>query len=175
MDVVKTNLDKLGGKIEIDSIPGKGSAFKIKLPLTLAIIKGFMVGVGEATFIIPLDRVVECVELPATSRRRDFMDLRGEVLPLIRLWSALCVPGERPRRESVVIVEHHGTKTGLVVDALRGEFQTVIKPLGRMFAGADGISGSTILGNGDVALIIDVAALVGRVTKLSSAPVALPA
>ena len=160
MDVVKRNVTALHGTIDIESRPGQGTAVRIRLPLTLAIIEGFMVGVGEATFIIPLDRVVECVELPASSRRRDFMDLRGEVLPLIRLWCALCVPGDRPRRESVVIVEHHGTKTGLVVDALRGEFQTVIKPLGQIFNRVAGIGGSTILGSGEVALILDVPALV---------------
>jgi two-component system chemotaxis sensor kinase CheA len=164
MDVVKRNVTALHGTIDIDSRPGLGTAVQIRLPLTLAIIEGFMVGVGGATFVIPLDRVVECVELPSTSKYRDFMDLRGEVLPLARLWSVFSVPGERSRRESVVVVEHAGAKTGLVVDSLGGEFQTVIKPLGRMFAQAEGVSGSTILGNGAVALIIDVAAFIAHVT-----------
>ena len=141
----------------------------MRLPLTLAIIDGFLVGVGTATFVIPLDRVVECVELPQTSQRRDYLDLRGEVLPLIRLWSQFGVAGDRPRRESVVVVEHAGMKTGLVVDALRGEFQTVIKPLGKMFEHVEGVGGSTIMGNGDVALIIDVAMLVGHVMELAGA------
>jgi two-component system chemotaxis sensor kinase CheA len=133
---------------------------RIRLPLTLAIIDGFLIGIGGATFVIPLDRVVECVELPAESAHRDYMGLRGEVLSFVRLRSLFAIPGERPRRENVVVVEYAGTKTGLVVDALRGEFQTVIKPLDPMFGNVQGIGGSTILGNGDVALIIDVATLV---------------
>ena len=107
---------------------------RIRLPLTLAIIDGFLVGVGGATFVIPLDRVVECVELPARPPSvRDCMDLRGEVLPFIRLRSLFGIGGDRPRRENVVVVEYAGMKIGLVVDALMGEFQTVIKPLGRIF------------------------------------------
>ncbi len=169
LDVVKRNVASLRGTIDIESRPGKGTTVRMRLPLTLAIIDGFLVGVGSATFVIPLDRVVECVELPQTSQRRDYLDLRGEVLPLIRLWSQFGVVGDRPRRESVVVVEHNGMKTGLVVDALRGEFQTVIKPLGKMFEHVEGVGGSTIMGNGDVALIIDVAMLVGHVMELAGA------
>ena len=169
LDVVKRNVASLRGTIDIESRPGKGTTVRMRLPLTLAIIDGFLVGVASATFVIPLDRVVECVELPQTSQRRDYLDLRGEVLPLIRLWSQFGVVGDRPRRESVVVVEHNGMKTGLVVDALRGEFQTVIKPLGKMFEHVEGVGGSTIMGNGDVALIIDVAMLVGHVMELAGA------
>jgi two-component system chemotaxis sensor kinase CheA len=133
---------------------------RIRLPLTLAIIDGFMVAVGGSTFVIPLDWVVECVELPADADRRDCMDLRGEVLPFIRLRSLFTVRGDRPRRENVVVVEYAGMKIGLVVDTLLGEFQTVIKPLGRLFEHVQGIGGSTILGNGEVALIIDVPMLI---------------
>ena len=133
---------------------------RIRLPLTLAIIDGFMVVVGGATFVVPLDWVVECVELPPASESRDCMDLRGEVLPFIRLRSLFGIGGERPRRENVVVVEYAGMKIGLVVDNLMGEFQTVIKPLGRLFEHVQGIGGSTILGNGEVALIIDVPMLI---------------
>ncbi|MDT5042334.1 MAG: two-component system, chemotaxis family, sensor kinase CheA, partial [Actinoplanes sp.] len=164
MDVVKRNVAAMRGAIDVENRPQEGTTVRIRLPLTLAIINGFLVGIGAATFVIPLDHVVECVELPVSNQRRDYLDLRGEVLPLIRLWSLLSVPGERPRRESVVIVEHAGSKTGLVVDTLKGESQTVIKPLGRLFEHVEGIGGSTILGNGEVALIIDVATLVAYVT-----------
>jgi two-component system chemotaxis sensor kinase CheA len=133
---------------------------RLRLPLTLAIIDGFLVGVGHAVYVIPLERVVECVELPVRGLRGDCMDLRGEVLPFIRLRSLFSVPGAAPARENVVVVEYAGTKTGLVVDSLRGEFQTVIKPLGDLFDDVQGVGGATILGNGDVALIIDVAMLV---------------
>jgi two-component system chemotaxis sensor kinase CheA len=160
MDVVKRNVTALRGTIDVESRPGVGSTVRIRLPLTLAIIDGFLVGVGGATFVIPLDRVVECVALPPESWERDYMALRGEVLSFVRLRSLFAVPGRRPRRENVVVVEYAGTKTGLVVDALKGEFQTVIKPLGALFGSVQGIGGSTILGNGDVALIIDVPTLV---------------
>jgi len=160
MDVVKRNVTALRGTIDIENHPGEGCTVRIRLPLTLAIIDGFMVAVGGATFVVPLDWVVECVELPVTSDRRDCMDLRGEVLPFIRLRSLFGISGERPRRENVVVVEYAGMKIGLVVDTLMGEFQTVIKPLGRLFEHVRGIGGSTILGNGEVALIIDVPMLI---------------
>jgi two-component system chemotaxis sensor kinase CheA len=160
MDVVKRNVTALRGTIDVESHPGQGCTMRIRLPLTLAIIDGFLVGVGGATFVVPLDRVIECVELAPSAETRDFMGLRGEVLPFIRLRSLFTIEGERPRRENVVVVEYAGMKVGLVVDTLMGEFQTVIKPLGRIFGHVRGISGSTILGNGDVALIIDVPMLV---------------
>jgi two-component system chemotaxis sensor kinase CheA len=160
MDVVKRNVTALRGTIDVESRLGEGTTMRIRLPLTLAIIDGFLVGVGGATFVIPLDRVIECVELPATAVSKECMDLRGEVLPFIRLRSLFAVNGERPRRENVVVVQYAGAKVGLVVDSLMGEFQTVIKPLGRLFSHVQGIGGSTILGNGDVALIIDVPMLV---------------
>ncbi len=160
MDVVKKNVASLRGTIDVESKIGQGSTMRIRLPLTLAIIDGFLVGVGGSSFIIPLDRVVECVELPAEHSHRDYLDLRGEVLPFIRLRSLFSISGEESRRENVVVVDYAGVKTGLVVDQLMGEFQTVIKPLGRLFEHVQGVSGSTILGNGGVALIIDVPMLV---------------
>jgi two-component system chemotaxis sensor kinase CheA len=169
MDVVKRNVTAMRGAIEVASRPHEGTTVRIRLPLTLAIINGFLVGVGAATFVIPLDHVVECVELPLNGNRRDYLDLRGEVLPLIPLRSLMAVPGDRPRRESVVVIEHAGTRAGLVVDTLKGESQTVIKPLGRLFAHVEGIGGSTILGSGEIALIIDVATLVSHVTELAGA------
>ncbi|HEX2809178.1 MAG TPA: chemotaxis protein CheW, partial [Kineosporiaceae bacterium] len=160
LDVVKRNVTALRGTIDIESRLGEGCTMRIRLPLTLAIIDGFLVGVGGATFVVPLDRVIECVELPPSTDVRDFMGLRREVLPFTRLRSLFTIVGERPRRENVVVVEYAGMKIGLVVDTLMGEFQTVIKPLGRIFGHVRGIGGSTILGNGDVALIIDVPMLV---------------
>jgi two-component system chemotaxis sensor kinase CheA len=126
----------------------------------LAIIDGFLVAVGNSFFVIPQDRIVECVELPATGIYSDYMDLRGEVLPFIRLGKFFNIRHEPARRENVVVVTSGHNKIGLVVDRLSGEFQTVIKPLGKLFEHVRGIGGSTILGSGEVALIVDVPALV---------------
>ncbi|MFI5841306.1 chemotaxis protein CheW [Catenuloplanes sp. NPDC051500] len=164
MDVVRRNVAALRGSIEVESVRGHGAVIRIRLPLTLAIIDGFLVGVGASSYVVPLDRVTECVELPPGPRGRDCMNLRGEVLPFIRLRQVFGVPGESARRQNVVVVEQSGQRTGLVVDALMGEFQTVIKPLGPLFSNLKCVSGSTILGNGDVALILDVGPLVAEHT-----------
>lgn len=159
MDVVKRNIAELRGVIDIDSVPGRGTTLKIQLPLTLAIIDGFLAGVGDASYVIPLDRVVECVELPVDDHR-DYMELRGEVLPFIRLRQLFRKTGPTAKRQNVIVVEHLGFKAGLVVDRLLGELQTVIKPLGKLFSHVQGVGGSTILGSGEVALIIDVPTLI---------------
>ena len=175
MDVVRRNVTALRGSIEIETTLGVGTTMRIRLPLTLAIIDGFLVGVGASSFVVPLDRVTECVELPPGPLLRDCMYLRGEVLPFIRLRSLFAISDEPPRRQNVVVVEHSGLRTGLVVDALIGEFQTVIKPLGALFSHVDCISGSTILGNGEVALILDVGPLVAGHTEREHAQYAVPA
>jgi two-component system chemotaxis sensor kinase CheA len=160
MDVVKRNVTALRGSIEVETSRGIGTTIRIRLPLTLAIIDGFLVGVGPSSFIVPLDRVTECVELPPGPPGRDCMNLRGEVLPFIRLRQIFEIPGTPARRQNVVIVEQSGQRTGLVVDSLLGELQTVIKPLGILFSRVRCISGSTILGNGEIALILDVGTLI---------------
>lgn len=161
MDVVKQNITALRGSIEINSVAGEGTTIRIHLPLTLAIIDGFLVAVGNSFFVIPQDRIVECVELPSNTNRADYMNLRGEVLPFIRLGSMFNIKRDPFfKRENVVVVDSGGSKTGLVVDRLLGEFQTVIKPLGKLFNHVQGIGGSTILGSGEVALIVDVQVLV---------------
>ena len=165
MDVVKQNITALRGTIDINSAIGIGTTTRIHLPLTLAIIDGFLVAVGNSFFVIPQDRIVECLELPATSMYSDYMDLRGEVLPFIRLGKFFNINRELSRRENVVVVNSGGNKIGLVVDRLLGEFQTVIKPLGRLFEHVRGIGGSTILGSGEVALIIDVQVLAQYYTQ----------
>jgi len=162
MDVVRRNITALRGTIDIDSTPGAGTTMRIRLPLTLAIIDGFLVGVDKAAYVVPLDMVVECIELTredheaAQSNDRNYLNLRGEVLPYLRLRDLFEVEGQEPRRENVVVVQYGGHKAGLVVDNLMGEFQTVIKPLGKIFSQIKGIGGFTILGSGDVALILDV-------------------
>jgi two-component system chemotaxis sensor kinase CheA len=155
MDVVKRNIAALRGSVAIDSTPGRGTTVTVRLPLTLAIINGFQVGVGKSVFVVPMDAVDECIEFSAEPGH-DYTDLRGQVLPFIRLHELFEVPGTPAARQNIVVVKHAGQKFGLVVDALMGEAQTVIKPLSRMFAQVRGISGSSILGSGDVALILDV-------------------
>lgn len=162
MDVVKRNINALRGNIELMSRSGEGTTVRIRLPLTLAIIDGFLIEVGASSFVLPLDTVQECLELSRerAAAERTYLDLRGEVLPLVRLRQLLAVEGPPAGRENVVVVHCGGRKAGLVVDRLLGEFQTVIKPLGQIFRHLKGISGSTILGSGEVALILDVPALV---------------
>ena len=159
MDVVKRNVTSLRGSIEIDSEMGVGATIRIRLPLTLAIIDGFLVGVGKSSFVIPLDHIIECLELPADNDDQDYMDLRGEVLPFIRLRHLFEIEEPVPRRQNIVVVGYGESKTGLIVDRLMGEFQTVIKPLGKLFSHVRGIGGSTILGSGEVALILSIPAL----------------
>lgn len=162
MDVVKRNITALRGSVELNSVEGQGTTLRIRLPLTLAIIDGFMVGVGNASYVIPQDAVVECIELPA-NEGRDYLNLRGEVLPFIRLRKQFDIEGTPPRRENVVVVQFAGQRAGLVVDRLLGEFQTVIKPMGKVFGQIDGVGGFTILGSGEVALILDVSGLIKQV------------
>ena len=165
MDVVRRNIQSLRGTVDVASSEGEGATFTIRLPLTLAIIDGFLVGVGKASYVIPLDSVVECIELNNQLTERNFLNLRGEALPFIRLRELFDLPGEPPLRESIVVVQFGGQRAGIVVDQLMGEFQTVIKPLGAMFRHLRGIGGSTILGSGEVALILDVSALVHAVIQ----------
>jgi len=164
LDVVKRNISALRGQVEVESEEGKGSLFRIRLPLTLAIIDGFLVGVGKSSYVIPLDSVKECLELSAADREatlhKSYINLRGEVLPFLRLREMFEIEDKGGKRENIVVVSHGGNQVGLVVDELMGEFQTVIKPLSNIFRHIKGIGGSTILGSGDVALILDVQSMV---------------
>jgi two-component system chemotaxis sensor kinase CheA len=167
MDVVKRNIMALRGTVDLDSVAGRGTTVSIRLPLTLAIIDGFLVGVGKSSFVIPLDLVVECIELPSQSTAEsgnNYLNLRGEVLPFLHLRNLFEIEGSGVRRENVVVVQYGNARAGLVVDTLQGEFQTVIKPLGHIFSHINGIGGSTILGSGEVALILDVPRLVQQVS-----------
>lgn len=163
MDVVKRNITALRGTVELDSRLGAGTCVRIRLPLTLAIIDGFLIGVGSSSYVVPLDMVEECIELPSSDLDDlDQLDLRGDVLPFIRLRNLFEEASPRPRRENVVVVSYAGVRAGLVVDQLHGEFQTVIKPLGRVFGQVPSLSGFTILGSGAVALILDIPGLLAQ-------------
>jgi two-component system chemotaxis sensor kinase CheA len=162
MDVVKRNITALRGSVDVSSTEGAGTTVTVRLPLTLAIIDGFLVQVGGSVFVIPLDMIEECIEF-ATEPGQDYCNLRGQVLPFIRLRSLFRIDGAATRRESIVVLKLGAIRAGLVVDTLLGEFQTVIKPLSPIFSEVKCISGSTILGSGEVALILDVASLMQAV------------
>jgi two-component system, chemotaxis family, sensor kinase CheA len=173
MDVVRRNVEALRGSVAIHSAPGRGTTVTIRVPLTLAIIQGFRVGVADETYILPLDAVVECIELApeetATGAQWGVVNLRGKPLPYVRLRDHFGVGGDRSKRENVVVVQHGAQVAGVAVDELHGESSTVIKPLGAMFKGIPGVAGSSIMGNGRVALILDVAGLLRETLKRATA------
>ncbi len=176
MDVVKRNITKLKGIFDVDSAPGQGTRFTIKLPLTLAIIQALLVRVVDELYAIPLDSVIESqrVEMPdvRTVHGAEVITLRGQVVPLLRIADFFELGGERdPEKVMIVIVGLQGRQVGLVVDSFEGEQEIVIKPLSDVVGRIPGISGATILGNGSISLIIDVHSLVsdayagGKVTR----------
>jgi two-component system chemotaxis sensor kinase CheA len=164
MDVVKRTIDGLRGKIELSTVPGKGTTATLRLPLTLAIIEGMLIRVGNGRYSIPLSAVEECVELPASadtaSRGRSFLDIRGSLVPFLRLREVFGTAGEPEGHQKVVIVSSGEGRVGLVVDQIIGNTQTVIKQLSKLHSGLETFSGATILGDGAVALILDTAHLV---------------
>jgi two-component system chemotaxis sensor kinase CheA len=160
MDVVKRNIDALHGEVAIDTERGRGTVVRVRLPLTLAIISGFQVMVGNAVFVIPLDMVVECIDMPPQRPEHNIVSVRDEPLPFVHLRELFDLPARERGRNSLVIVQYGQLRAGLLVDGLLGECQAVIKPLGRLFGKVKGLSGSTILGDGRVALIIDIPHLV---------------
>jgi len=160
MDVVKRNIEALHGEVAIDTERGRGTVVRIRLPLTLAIISGFQVVVGNAVFVIPLDLVVECIDMPPQHSGCNIVAVRDEPLPFVPLRELFDLPAREHGRNSLVIVQYGKLRAGLLVDGLLGECQAVIKPLGRLFGKVKGLSGSTILGDGRVALILDIPHLV---------------
>jgi two-component system, chemotaxis family, sensor kinase CheA len=178
MEVVRRNVELLRGTIAVDSAPGAGTTISIRLPLTLAIIDGFSVGAGDETYVVPLDAVVECLELPGEAGDRQagcgLIEVRGVPLPFLRLRELFGLPGRAGERENVVVVRHESRLAGIAVDALFGQSQTVIKPLGQMFRAVPGVAGSTILGSGRIALILDVPALLRQAVARNGADLPPP-
>lgn len=167
MDVVRRNVSDLGGTVTIRTTPGKGSVFTIVLPLTLAIIDGLTAAVGQECYIVPLVSIVESVQLKADAVRSvvgggELFRFRGEYLPVIRLHDTFGCTGARQAIEDglMIVVEGEGTRVGLFVDGLIGQQQAVVKSLEANYRRVSGVSGATILADGSVALIVDIAGLI---------------
>jgi two-component system chemotaxis sensor kinase CheA len=162
MDVVKRTIEAMRGSIDIATMPGKGTTVTLRLPLTLAIIEGLLIRVGEGRYIIPLSAVEECAELTSADERvrgRDFLNMRGDLVPFLRLRGLFGVAGEPDRFQKVIIASAGETRVGLVVDQIIGSHQSVIKSLSKLHSQVTMFSGATILGDGSAALILDVAQL----------------
>jgi two-component system chemotaxis sensor kinase CheA len=166
MDVVKRNISALGGRIELNSVEGLGTRITIRLPLTLAILDGLSVSVGAETYIIPLTNIIESLliseaDIRSVSGKGQMIHVRGEYLPLVPMRELFNLPPTKfgAGGNIVVIVESEGRKVALLVDELLGQHQVVIKSLESNYRKLTGISGATIMGNGKVALILDVTAL----------------
>ena len=163
MDVVKRTIENMRGSIDLSTRPGQGTTVTLRLPLTLAIIEGLLIRVGEGRYIIPLSAVEECVELTAEderSRGRNFLNVRGNLVPFLRLREIMSSSGAPDRHQKTIIISTGETRVGLVVDQIIGNHQTVIKSLSKLHSDVTIFSGATILGDGTAALILDVAQLV---------------
>ena len=163
MDVVKRTIENMRGSIDLSTKPGRGTTVTLRLPLTLAIIEGLLIRVGEGRYIIPLPAVEECVELTdenQRSRGRNFLNVRGNLVPFLRLREILQVTGVPEAHQKTIIISTGETRVGLVADQIIGNHQTVIKSLSKLHSDVTIFSGATILGDGSAALILDVAQLV---------------
>jgi two-component system chemotaxis sensor kinase CheA len=163
MDVVKRTIESMRGSIDLSTKPGQGTTVTLRLPLTLAIIEGLLIRVGEGRYIIPLSAVEECVELTANderSRGRNFLNVRGDLVPFLRLRQILDVPGQPDQHQKTIIVSTGESRVGLVADQIIGNHQTVIKSLSKLHSDVTIFSGAAILGDGTAALILDVVQLV---------------
>ena len=167
MDVVKNKIEGLNGQIEVSTKVGEGTVTRIKLPLTLAIIEALLVRLTKEIYAIPLANIVETIDIETNNikviQNENVIVLRGEVVPIIDLAKLLDEPGYEKKNTTnitVVIVKVGSKKIGIIVDFLIGQQEIVIKSLGKLFTGIKGITGATVLGNGEVALILDVLTLV---------------
>ena len=156
MDVVRKEVENIGGTVSLESTPGEGTAIVMSIPLTLAIIDGLLVRIGGERFVVPLSNVEECIEYRRGREDDGVVANRGTLLPVIDLRREFGIAADRPEIEQAVVVETGIGTVGFVVDAVIGDHQTVIKNLGQVYQHVEGVSGATILGDGDVALILDV-------------------
>lgn len=167
MDVVRRNVEALRGTISVASEAGAGTTFTIRLPLTVTVLEGFGMTVGDETYVIPIDAIVECAALPpdAAEDAVGVLNVRGEALPFLRLRHLFGLTTSAPSRENVVVIQHDQGRAGIVVDTLLGSSETVMKPLGGLLRQLPGVAGSSILGNGRVALVLDASEVVRRAAE----------
>jgi two-component system chemotaxis sensor kinase CheA len=163
MDVVKRTIEAMRGPIDTSTVPGNGTTVTLRLPLTLAIIEGLLIRVGEGRYIIPLSAVEECAELSVADERergRDFLNMRGDLVPFLRLRNLFDSEGEPDLHQKIIIASSGETRIGLIADQIIGSHQSVIKSLSKLHSDVTMFSGATILGDGSAALILDVAQLI---------------
>ncbi|MEQ6341969.1 MAG: chemotaxis protein CheA [Gammaproteobacteria bacterium] len=177
MDVVKRNIHDLGGKIEVVSKEGKGTSFVIRLPLTLAILDGQLVSAGDQIYIVPLVSIIESLQISEKNMsliagKAEVYKIRDEYIPIIRLYDVFNIPSKNTNLNGglLVVVEGDGKKAGILVDDLLDQQQVVIKSLETNFKRVEGVSGATILGDGTVALIMDVSSLI-RLSHQTGLPI----
>jgi two-component system chemotaxis sensor kinase CheA len=170
--VVKHTIEKLHGTIDIQSHPGKGTTINLKLPLTLAIIDGLLVSVADTNFVLPITAIEKCLEFThrdlEKAQGRKILNLNGKILPFISLRERFGITGDPPALQRVVASCSEDRRIGIVVDKVIGEQQIVIKSMSRLYRHVEEISGATVLGNGSVALILDIAKLITSTDVLAS-------
>jgi two-component system chemotaxis sensor kinase CheA len=169
MDVVKRNIESIRGEVFIESVKDQGTTISMKLPLTLAIIDGLLFGIGEELFVVNISAVSECLELTPEIRKaaggRNILMLRDTVIPFVHLRTILNIPGTAPEHEQIIILHTQQQTIGFVVDSVAGKHQTVVKMTGRLFSNVKEVTGATILGDGRIALILDVNAIAKKVNR----------
>lgn len=164
MDVVRKVVESIRGRIDVETQEGSGTTFQISIPLSLSLVEGFMVSLGNTFYIVPMNLVLETLELPDAERRASMpngcLQVREELLPCLDLRKELGVPEVPPPVQHVVVFSHGGIGVGLIVDQLHGEIKTVVKPLGHLYRHVTCISGAAILGDGSIALFLETGKLV---------------
>ena len=171
MDVVRKNIEKLRGSVELDTVPGKGTTISLKIPLTLAIIDGLLVRLADEQYLLNLSVVDEIIEIDRVQRERcaagerTIISLRDKPVPYTDLRCIFGTPGDLPKFSQLVLTSQDGVQVGIVVDIVIGQYQTVVKPIGRVFHSIPEISGAAILGDGSVALVLDIHWLIKRIAE----------